>query len=154
MIFRSRKGGADHLRGRDWLFVWIGTLIGPPLLLGVPGLLLAQARFGASGGIDQLAIGLMLMQLYAPVVTFFAIPFGLLIGRRLVRAGLAGWAVAVSLPALAVALVMAGYVSAGTGYPASSYIWTTCIFMFSASIHGLTAWMILRLVRPQALLPA
>lgn len=153
MMIRTRPDGHTELRVRDWVLVGLGTFLIPPIVgLLVGNLLNNVDSTGAPFSPIAALAGFLMAQAVAPVVSIIAVPFGLLTGAYLLKRGFAGWLVALLLPAAIVGLVVLAYSLTDTGYQPLSYLAPAAVFAASAGLHGIVAWLILRFLRPSALI--
>jgi hypothetical protein len=153
-MFRTVKGGDALLQGWDIAWVGLATFVIPPLL----GLLTALAIRDLNLVAEPLqpiafVIYVLIAQTAAPIVTWFALPPALLLGRLALRHGWGGWALAIAVPTGLIAAFMAIYAQTDTGYAPIEYLDTTVIFAGSGAVHGLVMWLFLRWLRPAVVAP-
>ena len=149
---RTIRHGHRLLRASDWAASGLAVVLLPPLIGAVAAKLLDQGppADGPPGLID-LVVGVLALQVFAPLVTIVVTVPAVLLGMGLLRIGYGGWLVAAALPAALAAVLILIFAVCGSGYTVDSYLPQMAFFSSSAAFHGAILWGTLRLRRPEAL---
>lgn len=146
--FRTIKHGDRLLSWRDWGVAYVGTVISvlaPALVIWLFAILPGMPQSVRDG-----ALAIAGVLLFAPFLTLWLAPIGLLIGAVALRLGLAGWGTAILASFLPAALMFAPVIATSDFEPVLLYgIIGAPLFAW----HALAMWWITRWRKPAAFAP-